>query len=418
MRCPEPLISKPSRRTFLRYAGLAAAAPILTEAHFAMAAMEAAKPAPVTPGVPTADMLLRTFLPENAVLINANENPLGPSKAARELVANITAMGGRYDIYNETAKLAQIFAAQHNLPEDHVVVYPGSSDPLYFTVLAFTSPTRSLVIADPSYEAAMRAAAVSGATINKVALTADYAHDVKAMVSADPNAGVLYICNPNNPTGTLTSRADILWALEHKPKGSILMVDEAYIHLSDAEDVIDMVAAGKDIVVLRTFSKIYGMAGMRCGLALARPDLLARIQPFSQNFVPYAACAAAAISLLDTDLVPSRKKIIAGIRNHTVASLKAGGYKVIGDSQSNCFMIDTGRPGKSVIAAMQAKNVYIGRTWPVWPNAVRITVGTPAEMETFLTAFKQVMDAPPPTATTVIDPLKTLADPMRHAHFA
>jgi histidinol-phosphate aminotransferase len=103
MRCPETLVSNPSRRTFLRYAGLAAAAPVLTEAHFAMAAMEAAKPAPVGSGIPTAEMLLRTFLPENAVLINANENPLGPSQAARELVARITSMGGRYDIYGETA---------------------------------------------------------------------------------------------------------------------------------------------------------------------------------------------------------------------------------------------------------------------------------------------------------------------------
>jgi histidinol-phosphate aminotransferase len=239
------------------------------------------------------------------------------------------------------------------------------------------------------------------------------------MVAADPNAGVIYICNPNNPTGTPTSRADILWALEHKPKGCILMVDEAYIHLSDAEDVIDMVAADKDLIVLRTFSKIYGLAGLRCGLALGRPDLLAKITPFSQNFVGYSGCAAAAVSLLDPDLVPTRKKIIAATRNHTIAWLKSNGYKVIGDSQTNCFMIDTGRPGKSVIAAMQAKNVYIGRTWPVWPNAVRITVGSPADMSTFMTAFKEVMDAPPAVSTaTVNDPLRTLADPMRHAPFA
>jgi len=226
------------------------------------------------------------------------------------------------------------------------------------------------------------------------------------MVAADPNAGVIYICNPNNPTGTITSKQDILWALEHKPKGSILLIDEAYIHLSDAEDSLDLVAAGKDVVVLRTFSKIYGMAGIRCGLALARPDILAKLQAYGWNPMPVTGSAAANVSLLDPDLIPTRKKIIADTRNSTLAWLKSNGYKVIGDPQTNCFMIDTGRSGKYVIAAMQMKNVYIGRTWPVWPNAVRVSVGTPEEMAAFQTAFKQVMDAPVPTAA-LVEPIRT-----------
>jgi histidinol-phosphate aminotransferase len=235
---------------------------------------------------------------------------------------------------------------------------------------------------------------VTKAKISKVPLTASYAHDVKALVAADPNAGVIYICNPNNPTGTLTSKQDIVWALENKPKGSILLVDEAYIHLSDAPNTLDLVAADKDIIVLRTFSKIYGMAGIRCGFAAGRPDLLERLKPFGQNPLPVTGVAAANVSLLDTDLIPTRKKIIADTRCDTIAWLKQNGYKVIGDSQSNCFMIDTGRDGRSVMAAMRAKKVIIGRTWPVWPNAVRISVGTPAEMAKFKTAWKEVMDAP------------------------
>jgi histidinol-phosphate aminotransferase len=106
------------------------------------------------------------------------------------------------------------------------------------------------------------------------------------------------------------------------------------------------------------------------------------------------ALVAANASLADPDLIPTRKKWIADTRRETVAWLKASGYKVIGDPQSNCFMIDTGRAGHSVIAAMQAKNVYIGRIWPVWPNAVRITVGSPEDMAKFKVAFKAVMDAP------------------------
>jgi histidinol-phosphate aminotransferase len=343
--------------------------------------------------------MIPALLPANAVLIDANENPMGPCQAAREKISQLTPYGGRYDLYGETAKLIKTFAAQHSLKEDHVAVYAGSSEPLYFTVLAFASPKRSLVIADPSYEWAMMAAAAIGAPIHKVPLTAEYAHDVKAMVGADPNAGVLYICNPNNPTGTLTSKADIVWALENKPKGSVLLVDEAYIHFTDEADVIDLVAADKDIVVLRTFSKVYGMAGLRSGLALARPDLLAKLRQFGENFMPIMGSGPANASLEDTQVVQARKKIIGDTRRETIAWLREKSYKVIGDSQSNCFMIDTGRDGRGVMAAMRQKDIYIGRTWPVWPNAVRITVGTPEEMVKFRTAFKEVMDAPPVTAT-------------------
>ena len=373
------------RRSFLMTAALAAAAPIVSEGTLAQAA--------------TRKSALGFALPADAVIINANENPLGPCKAACEAIAATAPLGGRYDRYDDMDKFTKTFAAQHGLKEENILVYAGSSEPLHYTVLAYTSPERALVTADPSYESAVVAAQVSGAPIHRVPLTPAVAHDVKAMVAADPKAGVLYICNPNNPTGTITPRADILWALENKPAGSILLVDEAYIHLSDEQDVLDQVAAGKDLIVLRTFSKIYGMAGIRCGVALGRPDLLAKLQNYGQNPMPVTALVAANASLADPDLVPTRKKIIGDIRRETIAWLKASGYKVIGDPQSNCFMIDTGRAGHGVIDAMRAKNVYIGRIWPVWPNAVRVSVGSPDDMAKFRTAFKKVMDAPPATAS-------------------
>jgi histidinol-phosphate aminotransferase len=366
------------RRSFLWAAALATAAPIVSEATLAHAKLASQG----------------AVLPPDAVIINANENPLGPSKAACEAIAKIAPLGGRYDRLGEQDKFIETYAGQHGLKPENVAVYAGSSEPLHYTVLAFTSPTRSLVTADPSYESATVAAGVAKAPVHKVALTADYAHDVKAMVGADPSAGLIYICNPNNPTGTITKREDILWALEHKPAGSLLLVDEAYIHLSDEQDVLDMVAAGKDLIVLRTFSKVYGMAGIRCGLAIGRPDLLAKLMPYYQNAMPVTALAAAHASITDPELVPTRKKWIADTRRDTVTWLKANGYKVIGEPHSNCFMIDTGRPGHKVIAAMQKEKVYIGRIWPVWPNAVRITVGSPEDMASFKVAFKKVMDAP------------------------
>ena len=372
------------RRSFLWATALAAAAPIMTEASLAHAARKSS---------------LGMALPPDAVIINANENPLGPCKTAIEAITNTAPLGGRYDRFDDQDKFIKTFAAQHGLKEENVMVYAGSSEPLHYTVLAYTSPERALVTADPSYESAAYAASISGAPIRKVGLTPAVAHDVKAMVAADPKAGVLYICNPNNPTGTITPREDILWALENKPAGSILLVDEAYIHLSDEQDVLDQVAAGKDLIVLRTFSKIYGMAGIRCGVALGRPDLLAKLQAYGQNPMPVTALVAANASMADPDLIPTRKKWIGDTRRETIAWLKSSGYKVIGDPQSNCFMIDTGRAGHGVIAAMQEKNVYIGRIWPVWPNAVRITVGSPDDMAKFKVAFKSVMDTSPAMAS-------------------
>ena len=366
------------RRAFLWGAALAAAAPIVSEASLAYAARAS----------------LLTDVPPDAVLINANENPLGPCKAACQAIADIAPLGGRYDKLDKLDEFTKKFAAQHGLKPENVAVYAGSSEPLHYAVLAFTSPTRGLVTADPSYESPNAAADVSGAKKHRVPLAADFAHDVKAMVAADPHAGLIYICNPNNPTGTITPREQILWALENKPAGSILMVDEAYIHLSDEQDVLDQVVAGKDLIVLRTFSKVYGMAGIRCGMAIGRPDLLAKLQPYLQNSMPVTALTAASASLDDPDLVPTRKKWIADTRTETIAWLQQAGYKPIGVSHSNCFMIDTGRDGHGVITAMRTKKVYIGRIWPVWPNAVRVSVGSPDEMAKFRIAFKEVMDAP------------------------
>jgi histidinol-phosphate aminotransferase len=374
-----------SRRSFLRMAGLAATLPFVSEAHFARAAQQA-----VAPKAP--DSFPHPTNP-NAVMINANENPLGPSEAALSAITSIARTGGRYDATGCEDELTALLSTEFGLPADHLSIYAGSSEPLQFATLAFTSPTRSFVSADPSYEAGMVAATAAGAKVIKVPLTPTYAHDIRAMIAADPNVGVIYICSPNNPTGTLTPKDDILWALDHKPAGSILLIDEAYIHIAGSPSVIDQVALGKDIVVLRTFSKIYGMAGIRCGVAFGRPDLLKKLDFYGRNALPVTALAAAAASLKQPDLVPTRRKIITDTRNSTFAWLDHKGYKYI-PSLSNCFMIDTGRPGRQIMAAMREQDVYIGRVWPIWPNHVRITVGTPHEMAVFQTAFERVMSAP------------------------
>jgi histidinol-phosphate aminotransferase len=331
-------------------------------------------------------------IPPGAVRIDANENPLGPCNGACAAISSLIPEGGRYD-FELTQKLVDTFSAIEGLKPGYVIAYAGSSDPLHYTVLAFTSKEKSYVTADPGYEAGMHAATLNGAKIVKVPLAADHSHDVKAMVAADPNAGVLYICNPNNPTGTITSRESIAYALANKPKGSILLIDEAYIHLSDGTPSLDLVKADQDVIVLRTFSKIYGMAGMRCGFAIGRPDLLEKLQYFGMNSNPIMAVSAATVSLQDKTLVPTRKKINADIRSETFAWLEKNNYKYI-PSQTNCFMLYAGRPGREMMAAMAQRDVFIGRVWPIMPDWVRITVGTSTDMARFQTAWHEAMQAP------------------------
>jgi histidinol-phosphate aminotransferase len=328
--------------------------------------------------------------PKDAVRIDANENPLGPSAAARAAAAVIVSQGGRYSDWL-TDDLAKTLAEMEGLTVEQVRVYPGSSEPLHHTVCAFASSQRGYVTADPGYEAGIFAAQAIGAKVVKVPLTKTYAHDVKAMLAAAPDAGVFYVCSPNNPTGTLTSHSDIEYLVDNKPKSSVVLVDEAYIHFCDAPSVMDLVKAGKEVILLRTFSKIYGMAGLRCGAAFGRPDLLDRIENYAGwNAMPITALVAASASLKDAQLVPERKRINARVRGEVFAWLDRNRYSYI-PSQANFFMLDTKRPAKPAIDAMAKQNVFIGRIWPSMPTYTRVTIGTTAEMEQFQVAWQKVM---------------------------
>jgi len=374
-----------SRRNFMKAVGAGSFLAVMTEHDYAWSQ---------TAIDGSGEDLSIPSLPSNAVLLNANESPLGPSRAARNAIAEIAAKGGRYDVDGEAAQLAQLFAKQNGLKPEYVSVYAGSSEPLHFAGLAFCSPAHGYVSADPTFEAGSRAARLVDAPVKMVRLRDDYSHDVKAMASADPKAGLMYVCNPNNPTGTVTSYEDIAWLLENKPKGSVILVDEAYIHLSDARSMIDKVVADKDVIVLRSFSKIYGMAGIRCGLAIARPDLLAKLAAYGINAMPITSSAAGRVSLLDENLVPRRKKFFADIRQNLFDWLKANQYGYV-PSSTNCCMIDTKRPGQEIVQALQEKSIYIGRVWPAMPTYVRVSIGTQGEMDLFKTAFHQAMQAKP-----------------------
>src|SRR6185503_15738850 len=196
--------------------------------------------------------------------------------------------------------------------------------------------------------------------------------------------------NPNNPSGTLTPRKDIEFLLEHKHKDAIVLVDEAYIHFTEkAQPCTDLVNADKDVLVMRTFSKIYGMAGIRAGFVMGRPDLLAKLRPYGAGFLPVMSLACATASLRTKSIVAERRALNRRIREGTFEFLDKKGVKYV-PSEANFFMMDVKRPHGEFASAMAANKVIVGRAWPAWPTMVRISVGSEDDMSKFRTAFEKV----------------------------
>jgi len=374
-----PLIGEFSRRNFHKFASLLAAGATL----------------PFYNERALAQLSMVRNLPADAVKINANENPMGPCPEAAEAIHAIVQRGGRY-LYEETFAMASTLAEQEGVKfswdpaSSYVQAFAGSSDPLHRAVLAFCSKDKPFVVADPGYEAGARAAKYIGApVVNVPLLKGSAAHDVKALAAAHASPGVIYVCNPNNPTGTITPKADIEWLVANKPAGSVLLLDEAYIHLSHSAVMSSyLAAADKDVIVLRTFSKLYGMAGLRAGAAIARPDLLQKMNVYTAGALPVTAMVGANASLKVKNLVTERRATIAAIRTETFEFLDKHNIEFI-PSEANCFMMNVKRPGKEFYQDMAKHKVYIGRVWPVWPTWVRVTVGTREEMAKFREACVQ-----------------------------
>ena len=359
----------------------------------AFLAAGAALPACTEPALAYQDLKALGNFPPDAVRLNTNENPMGPCPAALAAIRDVLPQGGRYP-FRQTAAFMEAMAETEGLPATHIVPGAGSSDLLHRCVMAFTSPARPLVVADPGFEAPDRAARFVGAKVIPVPLRKDYAHDTRAMGRAHPNAGLIYVCNPNNPTGTVTPKADIVALVADKPAGCVVLVDEAYIHFSaTAATAVDLVLAGEDVIVLRTFSKLYGMAGIRAGVALGRPDLLEKVRGYGGlSILPAAALVGATASLRNKALVPERRRLLAEVREDLFGWLTKRGYAFI-PSDVNMVMIDGKRPGRQTADAMLKHKVAIGRSWPALPTHVRVTIGTREEMAKFKAAFEQVMES-------------------------
>ncbi|WP_323989654.1 pyridoxal phosphate-dependent aminotransferase [Nguyenibacter sp. L1] len=330
------------------------------------------------------------------IRIGSNECWTGPFPAGIAAGEAAVRLGNRYEPTHMRRTLIENVAAVENVPATHILPWPGSSDPLSRVIVTFCSPTRGLVTANPTYEAAWRTADWLQAKSTTVPLKAAnrYAVDVRALLAADPHAGVYYICSPNNPTGTLTPIADIAWLLDNKPAGSIVLVDEAYIHFAGTQSAASLVARSKDIIVLRTFSKLFGMAGLRLGLSLAHPETHQKMMRYDganqSGTLSIVALAAGGASVLRAqDIVARRNEMIAA-REETFAFLKKRGVSFI-PSQANMFMIDWKKPAAPIRQAFAAQNIDIGRSWTLWPNCSRITVGSAADMKAFCGALDKIV---------------------------
>jgi histidinol-phosphate aminotransferase len=340
----------------------------------------------------------RAAFDPDVIRISGNENPMGPSKEGLEALSKVAPLAWRYGPQGDNNDFEALLAKTEDVPQDHVMSYPGSGSPLANLMPAFTSPTRSWTMATPGYGSG--GGKGIGNKIVQVPLRKDYSHDVEAMIKADPNAGVYYICNPNNPTGTLTSRKDMEYILANKKKDAILVVDEAYVHFSGRDNMsTDLVKADKDVVVLRTFSKIYGMAGMRAGMAYGRPDLLAQLAKFGRTgnlSVTTMACAAGSMKA-NASIIPERMAINKKNRELAFAHMDKKGVAYI-PSQTNFFMMSIkGMTAAQVYTAFESKKILLGgaNRWPEWPDHIRVTVGTNEEMTKFNAGLDQVLQEGP-----------------------
>src|SRR5438552_4844021 len=366
-----------SRRKFAHLLGVGAAAAIVRPR------FTAATEAPTIKTASTGSVVVR---------LSANENPYGPSPQAHAAMKNAVDLCCRYPD-EANGVLIEKIAKINSVSREQIALGDGSSEILKLCAETFTGPTQGkLIAAEPTFEAIVEYSKANGADVVKVPLTSSFAHDLPKM-SAAAKKGLIYICNPNNPTASITPKNELREFIANTPRETMILVDEAYFHYADSPDYESMIPLVKNhpnLIVARTFSKIYGMPGLRCGYCVAQPETIKRMHPFQMwDSVNIMALAAATASLDDVDQVPNGQRLNSEAKTFVTGELDKMGYKTI-PSQANFFMMDVKRPVVPLIQALKQRNVHVGRLFPALPNYMRITIGKKSEMEAFLSAFRQV----------------------------
>ena len=363
-----------SRRRFAQLLGAGAACAVVRPA-FSLAAETSAE----------------TFA-GGVVRLSSNENPYGPSATALKAMTDSFNLACRYPD-KHADELIDAVAKLNEVNRDQILLGDGSGEILELCAETFTGAKRgALVAADPTFEAILNHAQIRGAKVVKIPLTNNFAHDLPKMAAA-AQAGLIYVCNPNNPTASITPKDAVRQFIEKTPRKTMILVDEAYFHFADSSDyesVIPLVKDHPNLLVARTFSKIYGMAGLRCGYCIGQREAIAQMRPYQPwDSVNIMAIVAAVASLNDPQLVENGRRLNSEAKIFVTGELNTMGYQSI-PSQANFFMVDVKRSVVPLIQAMKQQNVEVGRLFPAMPNYMRVTVGKKSEMESFLTAFRQV----------------------------
>lgn len=338
-----------------------------------------------------------------AIRIGSNENPYGPSAKGLAAIAAVAPGANRYPgpLIQE---LATTIATKHDVSPDMVLLSGGSGDILGAIVRAFTGPGKALVTGTVSYESPVRSAQRAKAPIVEVPLTADLRLDIKAMTAKAVGAGLVYICNPNNPTSTVVPIAEVNALIESVVKASpatMILVDEAYFEYADSpgfDTATPMTRKYSQVIMARTLSKIHGMAGMRVGYAIPQAKTLTAMREFhSGSGLSSMSLAAATASLKDAENMASQVSMNAAARKFTADAFTKAGF-TMARSDANFIFVNIKRDSRGFQEACRQKGVQVGRAFPPMTTYARISIGTMAEMEKAVPVFMEVLTAPAQTA--------------------
>ena len=329
------------------------------------------------------------------VRLNRNENAYGPSPTVEELIRSSGGSANRYPLRECRWLLERIAGVNHTNPEQ-VLLGCGSTEILRMAACAFLGGGKQLIQASPTFEAIEHYARSAGSEVISVRLTPAFAHDLDGMlVHAGASTTLVYICNPNNPTASLTPRKDIESFIANLPASTFVIIDEAYHHYANQSGTyasfIDRALDDERVIVTRTFSKVYGLAGLRLGYAVASPKVISQMQKFATEAnINVMVTQAAAAALDDVDATDDFIQRNTNDRQEFFNQAMARAVKPI-DSHANFVMMNTFHPAEEVIEHFRKNNILIGHRSPPLDTHIRVSLGRPEEMR----AFWQAWDALP-----------------------
>jgi histidinol-phosphate aminotransferase len=321
------------------------------------------------------------------IRLNSNENAYGPSETVTEAVKSALGSSNRYP-YMQYDALTESIANLHHLKPEQILLGCGSTEILRVAASAFLGSGKQLILASPTFGAMERYARMADSEIVSVRLAPTFAHDLDGMMArVNASTTLIYICNPNNPTASLTPRKDLERFIEMLPPSVLVVIDEAYHHYAGTSGMyasfIDQPLDDRKVIVTRTFSKVYGLAGLRLGYAVASPNAIQQMQRFvTENNVNAIATQAASAALADTDGVRASVRRNADDRQEFFNQAQARALKPI-DSHANFLMMNTSHPAKDVIQHFRNNNILIGRYFPPMDTYIRVSLGREDEMLAF-----------------------------------